>query len=324
MPTAQVSAPASGDGAVFLRSGKVKDVYRVRPEVLEFRFSNRISVFDQVIPNEVPAKGRHLANASAHWFRMCRRLGIPNHFYELTQQGHMQVAEMEIQNPLNGKRDVPGRFINLEFILRHYIAGSMWDRIKAGKVTPEMLGFPSGHKLQQHEKLPEPLFEVTTKFEDTDRPVTGEEALEIGGITAETMEAAKELVIKTDEHMQAELKNRGVIHVDGKKELALDEESGLMLVDTFGTADEDRFWYQEDLDAGAPMEHSKEIVRQYYRRTGHKAALDEARKEHVEEPPIPALPANMVVEVSKAYGDILRRLTGEDEESFLPRQVAPA
>jgi hypothetical protein len=35
----------------FLKSGKVKDVYEVSDSELEFVFSDRISVFDKVIPS---------------------------------------------------------------------------------------------------------------------------------------------------------------------------------------------------------------------------------------------------------------------------------
>ncbi|RLF74960.1 MAG: phosphoribosylaminoimidazolesuccinocarboxamide synthase, partial [Thermoplasmata archaeon] len=63
-------------GARLLRQGKVKDVYEVEGgEYLLFRFSNRISVFDKVIPSEIPRKGETLCRTSAFWFRKAERMG---------------------------------------------------------------------------------------------------------------------------------------------------------------------------------------------------------------------------------------------------------
>ena len=41
---------------LLIKSGKVKDVYVVNDKELEFEFSNRISVFDKIIPSEIPNK----------------------------------------------------------------------------------------------------------------------------------------------------------------------------------------------------------------------------------------------------------------------------
>ena len=41
-----------------LYQGKVKQVWSTDdPDILEFRFTNQISVFDQIIPSLIPRKG---------------------------------------------------------------------------------------------------------------------------------------------------------------------------------------------------------------------------------------------------------------------------
>ena len=40
----------------------------------------------------------------------------------------------------------------------------------------------------------------------------------------------------------ATVEKRGLIHVDGKKEFAFDSKRNVMVVNVYGTADEDRFW----------------------------------------------------------------------------------
>lgn len=52
--------------------GKVKDVYD-EGDTLLFRFSDRISVFDKIIPNTVPPhKGESLCRTSSFWFRVAK------------------------------------------------------------------------------------------------------------------------------------------------------------------------------------------------------------------------------------------------------------
>ena len=63
-----------------------------------------------------------------------------------------------------------------------------------------------------------------------------------------------------------------------------------MIVDVYGTADEDRFWDRKRYDEGELVDLSKEYVRQYYRQTGYKDRLYQAREERKAEPAIPALP----------------------------------
>ena len=121
----------------------------------------------------------------------------------------------------------------------------------------------------------------------------------------------KDLVLEIDALIADEVEPRGLIHVDGKKEFGMDEERQLMLVDTCGTGDEDRWWDAERYAAGETVEISKEFVRQHYRSTGYHAALYEARAKGTPEPDIPALPPEVVAEVSALYVGLYERITGQ-------------
>jgi len=91
----------------------------------------------------------------------------------------------------------------------------------------------------------------------------------------------------------------------------MDADRHLMLVDTFGTADEDRFWDLAGYERGEFIELSKEFVRQYYRKTGYHERLMEARKTGHLEPNIPPLPDNVLKEVGGLYISLFERLTGQ-------------
>ena len=296
----------------FLRRGKVKAVYEVSPTELEFRFTNDISVFDKHIPSEIPNKGETLARTAAHWFELCSRLKVPHHFLGLSGPTSMRVKRVQVvPDPKTLGPHPKSYLVPLEVIVRYYLAGSMWDRVKAGKVTSAELGFPAGKTLEYGVRLPEPHFEVTTKLEPVDRLLTTPEALTLSGLHRKQLDEIREMTLHVDEAMQQEIGPRGLIHVDGKKEFGVDDHGGLMIVDTFGTADEDRFWDKDAYERGRQVDFSKEFVRQHYRTTGYYDTLLKAREAHTAEPPIPPLPPLLVDEVSRLYTTVFQRLTGQ-------------
>ena len=296
----------------FLRKGKVKEVYEVSPDELEFVFTDQISVFDKIIPSLIPNKGETLNRTSAHWFALVKDLGIRTHFLKVTAPNKMRVKRVQVIPDYDRITPKTRNFlIPLAVIARYYVAGSMHDRLKSGKVRPEDVGFPEGHVPAYGEPFPEPFVEVTTKLEKVDRELTRKEALEISKLSETEYDDLVSAVLKIDTKINKDVKRRGLIHVDGKKEFAMDADRQLMLVDTFGTADEDRWWDAAAYGKGEHVELSKEFVRQYYRGTGYHKALMDARAAHKPEPDIPALPDDVVQQVSDLYVGLFERLTGE-------------
>jgi phosphoribosylaminoimidazole-succinocarboxamide synthase len=305
-----------------VKKGKVKEVWRINENELEFRFTDQISVFDKIIPTLIPSKGETLCRTSAYWFRELEEIGIPTHYIGLTSPTTMRVRRVDIpQSYEEISTSNKGFLIPLEWISRYYVAGSLNDRLKEGKIDPRGLGFPKGYVPELGEALPQPFHEVTTKIEKVDRPLTKSEALSLTGLAEEQSNSIWQYIKIIDSEIKHSVENRGLIHVDGKKEWAIDGNGEVMLVDTFGTADEDRFWdkraYEEE---GKRVELSKEFVRQYYRRTGYYDRLMEARGELKRtEPEIPGLPEDVAAEVSKLYIDLFERITGQE---FRPKKVA--
>ena len=62
----------------FVRSGKVRDLYRVGEDRLLLVASDRLSAFDVVLPTPIPDKGRVLTGLSRFWFRETASI-VPNH-----------------------------------------------------------------------------------------------------------------------------------------------------------------------------------------------------------------------------------------------------
>ncbi len=314
MPRTSRTEPAASAPTAeprYLRRGKVKEIYEVSPTELEFRFTNDISVFDKHIPSEIPHKGESLARTAAFWFELCNRQKVPHHFLQLSSPTSMRVRRVQVVPKPRTLGPRPKNYlVPLEVIVRYYVAGSIWDRIKAGSVRPEDLGYPKSKTVEYGAKLPDPFFELTTKLEPVDRPLGIPEALELAAIDRKQLDEIREMCLKIDRGISTEIEPRGLLHVDGKKEFGIDADGRLMVVDTFGTADEDRFWDKDAYERGRTVDFSKEFVRQHYRTTGYYDQLTAARNAHREEPPIPPLPPLLIDEVSRLYTTVFQRLTG--------------
>lgn len=297
------------DRKLILR-GKVKEAYS-SGDRLEFRFTDNISVFDKVIPSLIPYKGETLCKEGVYWFSRAKRMGIKTHFQEYLPPNGMLVERVDIIQSDRITRDSRRYLIPLEFICRWYVAGSLFDRVKEGAISAKDLGFARGHDVVYGEPLPEPFIEVSTKLEKTDRLLDRAEALSISGLTPAEFDDAREIVLKIDEDIQKNVESRGLIHVDGKKELAFDENREIMVVDVYGTADEDRFWDKAHYVDGEFVDLSKEYVRQYYRKTGYKDQLYAARAAGRDEPAIPALPDDVIEQTSRIYIKLFEMITGE-------------
>ena len=298
-----------------LYAGKVKQVWSTDdPDVIEFRYTDQISVFDQIIPSLVPRKGESLNRTSCHWFKLIEEAGIcDTHIIEMNAPDRVLARRFEvIREPGAIPRDMENVFVPLEVICRHHLAGSGWRRYARGEVDVTEFGFAPGTEIEEGVKLPKPYVEVSTKFEKFDRLLDREEALEISNLTEAEFDSILDIVVKIDEIINAEAAKRGLIHVDGKKEFALGPGRKPVLVDSFGTLDEDRWW---DLDAyanGEIVQLSKEFVRGHYLGTGHFEELKAARDTGGEEPPIPALPQEIIDQTAALYADMFERLTGAE------------
>ena len=296
-----------------LYKGKVKEVWSTESsDVIEFRYTNQISVFDQIIPSLIPNKGESLNRTSAHWFNLVEKEGIcETHVIEVNAPDRILARKFEvIREPGAISREKENVFVPLEFICRHYLAGSGWRRYERGDAPAEEFGFEPGTILHEGIKLPNPYLEVSTKFEKFDRLLDREEALSISNLSENEFDDILSIVVRIDEIINREASLRGLIHVDGKKEFALGKDRVPVLVDSFGTPDEDRWWDLESYENGEIVQLSKEFVRQHYLDTGHHADLYKARQENSKEPPIPELPENVIKATTQLYVSMFERLTG--------------
>src|SRR5881409_2014791 len=132
--------------ALHVGSGKVRELYALDEERLLLVASDRISVFDVILPTEIPDKGRVLTGLSAFWFARTRHI-CDNHLLALRDDGRsIECRRLEM--------------LPIECVVRGYLAGSGWkDYGATGAVCGNAL--PGG--LDESAQLPEPIFTPATK-----------------------------------------------------------------------------------------------------------------------------------------------------------------
>ena len=285
--------------------GSVKDLEIVEKPtkntmgVGRFHFSDRYSVFDWgEMPDHIEEKGSALCLMGAYCFERLEEKGIKTHYRGLVTQDGKLVTFEELEQPTNimefnlvnvfrpktykenGKLrydysvftpNLKNYLIPLEIMYRNGLpeGSSIFRRVEQGLITIEDLGLD--HYPRPGERLSKPIFDVSTKLEEKDRYVTWEEAQKIAGLTYEEVEEVKALFLKVDEMITRIASKAGLDNEDGKIELAFDPERSLMVVDVVGTLDECRFTYDG-------LHVSKEIARQFYRKTDWFSEVEEVKK----------------------------------------------
>lgn len=273
----------------FIRSGKVKDIYRYDDDHLLFKFSDRVSAFDVVLPTSIPLKGEALCKTGAFFFE---NLGVPNHMTKVIEPDMMVVKKLEM--------------VMVECVVRGYLYGSLYERVTKGEVS----NLPVPTVLAS--KLPEPYFDPTTKSEVHDEPITGPEIVGRGLMTASELEQVKTSTIGIYKKISDRAAGAGFILADLKLEFGRDRENGkILLADSIGP-DEFRMWPMQAYAPGKTQEsYDKQPVRDWLASTGYKEELDAARKAGRPIPKPPELPRELVDEVTRRYRVVYEGLSGK-------------
>jgi phosphoribosylaminoimidazole-succinocarboxamide synthase len=273
-------------------TGKVRDLYEVSHDRMLIVASDRISVFDVVLPDEIPDKGRVLTGLSTFWFEQTAPI-FPSHL----------VSSDPTDFPETAGPDVPGRAmlvratqpVRLECIARGYLFGSAWSEYdERGTVCGRTL--PAG--LRQAERLPEPIFTSTTKaVAGHDLPLTDAEAADVVG--AEIFEQLRDATLAIYRFASAHAASCGLLLADTKLEFGT-VDGQLLVIDEMLTPDSSRYWPAEDYAVGtSPPSFDKQYVRDYYLELGWN-----------QEPPAPALPRRIVDGTRARYIEAYELLTG--------------
>ena len=271
-----------------LYSGKVRDLYADGDDLIMVA-SDRVSVYDVVLPTPIPAKGRVLTQLSLWWFAQLSHV-IANHVISGTD-----VPPQWAGRAIRCRRL---RMLPVECIARGYLAGlGLVSYNETGEISGVRL--PPG--LGEGSKLPEPVFTPTTKAAaGHDEPITsGQVAEMVGAEVAAGLERVTLEVYRRGAELAA---SRGIVIADTKLEFGLLDDGTLVLADEVLTPDSSRFWLASQWQPGRPQRSlDKQFLRDW------SSGLDWDRR-----PPGPAIPPDVVAATRARYLELYSRLTGGD------------
>jgi phosphoribosylaminoimidazole-succinocarboxamide synthase len=285
-------------GISLQRRGKVRDVYDLGEHLLIVA-TDRISAFDYVLGSGIPDKGKVLTQLSAFWFGRVEDL-VPHHLVSI-DVGDFPKALQPHRDLLRGRSMLVRKTepLPVECVARGYLSGSGWkDYGKTGAVCGVAL--PAG--LRESDQLPTPIFTPATKADTGhDENISEAQAGEIVG--ADLVARLRELTLAIYGRGVAHAATCGILLADTKFEFGI-AGNELVLIDEILTPDSSRFWPRAGYNPGqAQPSFDKQFVRDY---------LEDIKWN--KQPPVPALPADVVTRTRDKYLEAFRLLTGRPLE----------
>ena len=267
-------------------SGKVREIYEWEDDLLMVA-SDRVSIYDVVMPTPIPDKGKVLNRISEFWFELTSDI-VPNHFVsadvpEEVAERAMRVRRLEMYP--------------VECVVRGYLSGSGW---KEYRQDGAVCGIELPENLLESDRLPEPIFTPATKAEigDHDENVDFDRAAEIVGDRA-LMEELRRISVELYKRGSEHAAERGIILADTKFELGSHAGAEVVLGDEVLTPDSSRFWPADSYRPGAtPPSFDKQFVRDWASETGWD-----------KKPPGPELPDEVVQNTRAKYIEAYERIT---------------
>jgi phosphoribosylaminoimidazole-succinocarboxamide synthase len=273
-----------------IHRGKVRDLYADGDDIILVA-SDRVSVYDVVLPTPIPDKGRILTQLSLWWFDQLRDV-TPNHV----------ISGTDVPAKWAGRAIRCRRLdmIPVECIARGYLSGlGLVEYQKQRSISGVVL--PDG--LFEASRLPTPIFTPTTKeapgagvhdefitFDDVAKSVGEELAEHLRDVTLRVYQRGAELA-----------RQRGIIIADTKLEFGRADDGTVLLADELLTPDSSRFWPADDWQPGRPQHAmDKQFVRDWATGTSWD------RK-----PPAPEVPEHVVAATRERYIKVYEQLTGE-------------
>jgi len=270
-----------------VHSGKVRELYSDGDDLIMVA-SDRVSIYDVVLPTPIPGKGKVLTQLSLWWFEQLKDV-IPNHVISGTDVPEQWAGRAIRCRPL--------RMLLVECIARGYLTGL---GLASYNETGTISGVPLPPGLREGSRLPEPVFTPTTKAATGhDEPMTyADVAALVGAPLAAELKRATLEVYRRGAELAAE---RGVIIADTKLEFGLGEDGTLMLADEVLTPDSSRFWLASEWQPGRPQRSlDKQFVRDW------SAGLDWDRRA-----PGPVIPPEVVAATQARYQELFTRVTSD-------------
>ena len=272
--------------------GKVREVYRLKDDILVMIATDRLSAFDVVMPKGIPYKGQILNQIATKMMADTQDI-VPNW---LLATPDPNVAVGHACEPFK-----------VEMVIRGYLSGHAAREYKAGKRMLCGVAMPEGMK--ENDKFPEPIITPATKaaMGDHDEDISKEDLIKREIVSEEDYAVLEKYTRALFQRGSEIAANRGLILVDTKYEFGKTKDGKIVLIDEIHTPDSSRYFYadgyQERQDRGEPQKQlSKEFVRQWLISKGFQGLKDQT---------LPEMTDAYIETVSDRYIELYENITGE-------------
>lgn len=276
-------------GQIDFYRGKVRDVYLFEDKLVMVA-TDRISAFDVILPRPIPYKGQILNQIAAENLRSTAHI-VPN-WLENTPDPNVSA----------GIKCEP---IEVEMVIRGYLAGHAWRTYRSGK--HELCGVPLPDGLKENDKLPHPIITPSTKaHEGHDEDISREDIVRRGLVSESEYQKLEEYTYRLFEYGTEVAAEKGLLLVDTKYEFG--KRGGqIYLIDEVHTPDSSRYFYSDGYEkrqhAGEKQRQlSKEFVRQWLIENGFQGQAGQS---------IPDMTDEVVTGISDRYVELYERVTGQ-------------
>jgi phosphoribosylaminoimidazole-succinocarboxamide synthase len=286
-----MSSAEIGDLNLF-RRGKVRDTFQLADGTLLMIATDRLSVFDVVLPTPIPGKGTVLTQMSRWWFAQTQAI-MPNHLLADDEEAIPEsVREDWLPRSMHVAR---AQRIDVECVVRGFISGSGW---KEYREKGTLAGEPLQEGLRDSSRLPSPRFTPAIKKDDGhDINISRQELRTLlGQSLADELESAS---LRLFDFATARCQAQGIYLADTKFEFGF-INGKLTLIDEIFTPESSRFWEMSQWREGEPaVSFDKQFVRDYTETLGWGKTY-----------PGPELPEDVVRGTTQRYIEAARRICG--------------
>ena len=273
-------------------SGKVREVYKIKNDVLVMIATDRLSAFDVVLPRGIPYKGQILNQIA------CKMLSLTSHIVPnwLKDSPDPNVSIGEACNPFK-----------VEMVIRGYLSGHSARIYKSGKRS--ICGVSMPENMKENDKFPFPIITPTTKAQNGlhDEDISRDDILK-NKIVSERDYIILENYTKNLYEEGSRIANKqGLILVDTKYEFGKNSKGEIVLIDEIHTPDSSRYFYLDTYEKlqnlNLPQKQlSKEFVRQWLISNGFQGLKNQK---------IPEMSDDYINGVSERYIELFEKITGE-------------
>ena len=273
-------------------SGKVREVYKIKNDVLVMIATDRLSAFDVVLPRGIPYKGQILNQIA------CKMLSLTSHIVPnwLKATPDPNVSIGEACNPFK-----------VEMVIRGYLSGHSARIYKSGKRS--ICGVSMPENMKENDKFPFPIITPTTKAQNGlhDEDVSRDDILKNKIVSERDYIILENYTKKLYEEGSRIANKQGLILVDTKYEFGKNSKGEIVLIDEIHTPDSSRYFYLDTYEKlqnlNLPQKQlSKEFVRQWLISNGFQGLKNQK---------IPEMSDDYINGVSERYIELFEKITGE-------------